>query len=90
MTGPRAPFKTAEIAALHPGPPVLKLNMGINIDKAELKETIREVLREELLSLAVSLTPYVSKAEMDEMENTFSENDLSEGEFVDGSAWLGN
>ena len=62
----------------------------MNIDKTELKETIREVLREELLSLAVSLTPYVSNAEMDEIEGALSENDLSDGEFVDGSAWLGN
>ncbi len=64
--------------------------MSINIDKTELKETIREVLREELISLAASLTPYVSKAEMDEIEGALSENDLSDGEFVDGSAWLGN
>ena len=64
--------------------------MGINIDKTELKETIREVLREELISLAASLTPYVSKAEMGEIEGTLKENDLSDGEFVDGSAWLGN
>jgi hypothetical protein len=63
--------------------------MSINIDKTELKETIREVIREELISLAVSLTPYVSKTEMDEIESTLSENDLSDGEFVDGSAWLG-
>ena len=64
--------------------------MSINIDKTELKETIREVIREELLSLAASLTPYVSKIEMDEIEGSLSENDLSDGEFVDGSAWLGN
>ncbi len=64
--------------------------MSINIDKTELKETIREVIREEFLSLAVSLTPYVSKAEMDEIEGALSENELSDGEFVDGSAWLGN
>ncbi len=64
--------------------------MSINIDKDELKETIREVLREELLTLAVSLTPYVSNAEMDDIDAALSENDLSDGEFVDGSAWLGN
>lgn len=52
--------------------------MGIGIDKSELKEAIREVLREELLSLAISLTPYVSDTEMQEIEKTFTEDDFQE------------
>ena len=64
--------------------------MSINIDKAELKETIREVLREELLNLAASMAPYVSEAEMKDIEAAFSKKDFAEEEFVDGSAWLGS
>ncbi len=64
--------------------------MGIEIDKTELKEAIREVLREELLTLAISLAPYVSEIEMKGIEGVLSSKDFSEDEFVDGSAWLGN
>lgn len=64
--------------------------MDIKIDKAELKEAIREVLREELLNLAASLAPHVSEAEMKDIEAAFPEEAFSEGGFTDGSAWLGN
>ncbi len=63
--------------------------MGFEIDKSELKETLREVIREELLKLEISLTPYASREEAEEIENTFEEDDFKDGEFVDGKEWLG-
>jgi hypothetical protein len=63
--------------------------MNIEIDKTELKETIREVLREELLNLAITLTPYVSDAEMQDIEKTFKKADFEDEEFIDGTKWLG-
>ncbi len=63
--------------------------MNITIEKEELKDLIREVLREELLNLAMNLTPYVSDEEMVDIEKRVSEEDFKEGEFVDGSEWLG-
>jgi hypothetical protein len=63
--------------------------MGIEIDKTELKEAVREVIREELLKLEVSLTPFVSDEEMKIIEKTFTDDDFREGEFVDGKEWLG-
>lgn len=63
--------------------------MKIEIDKAELKDAIREVVREELLNLAASLTPFVPEDEMKEIERTLKPDDLEDGEFVDGTKWLG-
>ena len=63
--------------------------MGIEIDKAELKEAVREVIREELLKLEVSLTPFVSDEEMTIIKKAFTDDDFREGEFEDGKEWLG-
>lgn len=63
--------------------------MSIDIGKDELKEVIREVIREELAGLAVSLTPFVSDTEMNDIEKTFSADDFKDGEFTDATAWLG-
>ena len=63
--------------------------MGIAVDKAELAEIVREIVKEELLKLTIKLTPYVSNEEMQEIEKTLSDDDLSDSNFVDGMKWLG-
>lgn len=47
------------------------------------------MLREELLKLTIKRTPYVSNEEMQEIEKTLSDDDLSDNDFVDGMKWLG-
>lgn len=61
----------------------------ITIEKTELKELIREVIREELLKLAISLTPYVSKQEMEDIEKALTDEDLSDADYEDMTAWIG-
>lgn len=63
--------------------------MGTPIEKEELKEAIREVLREELTSISLSLTPYASDEEMQEIHKIFGPEDFAGGEFVDGLKCLG-
>ena len=63
--------------------------MGTQIEKDELKQAIREVLREELANISLSLTPYVSDDEMKGINKAFGPEDFAEGEFVDGKKWLG-
>lgn len=63
--------------------------MSITVDKTELAEIVREIVKEELLKLTIKLTPYVSNEEMQEIEKTLSDDDLSDSDFVDGMKWLG-
>ena len=63
--------------------------MSITVDKTELVEIVREIIKEELLKLTIKLTPYVSNEEMQEIEKTLSDDDLSDSDFVDGMKWLG-
>jgi len=63
--------------------------MSITVDKTELAEIVREIVKEELLKLTIKLTPYVSNEEMQEIEKTLSDDDLSDSDFVDGLKWLG-
>jgi len=53
-----------------------------------VKESIRDVLREERLSLYEVLIPYVSKKEMREIEERYgSPSDYDEKEFIDLTNW---
>lgn len=63
--------------------------MNITVDKTELVEIIREIIKEELLKLTIKLTPYVSTEEMQEIDKSLSEKDLSDNDFVPGVKWLG-
>ncbi len=54
-----------------------------------IKESIREVLQEERLSLFLALIPIVSTKEMQEIENKFpSPENYNTDEFVDMTAWV--
>jgi hypothetical protein len=59
------------------------------IFKALIKESMREVLREERLMLCKILMPYVDDAEQAELETEFgSPADYQEDEVVDMTAWV--
>ena len=59
--------------------------------KMLIKETMREVLREERLMLCKILMPYVDDAEQAELEAAFgSPADYHEDEAIDMTAWVLN
>jgi hypothetical protein len=63
--------------------------MEIKELKALIKESIREVLREERLLLCKSLVPYISNEEQVEIEAEFgSPSDYKAEEFVDMTHWV--
>ena len=63
--------------------------MEIQELKALIKESMREVLREERLMLCKILMPYVDDAEQAELEAEFgSPSDYAEEETVDMTIWV--
>jgi hypothetical protein len=57
--------------------------------KALIKESVREVLREERLSLIQTLIPDVTAKEMKEISEKFgSPDNYNEDDFVDMTDWL--
>jgi hypothetical protein len=57
--------------------------------KELIKESIREVLREERLSLIQALIPTVSEQEMKEISEKFgSPDNYNQSEFIDMTNWL--
>ncbi len=57
--------------------------------KEIIKESIREVLKEERLSLYEILIPYVTKKELNEIRKKFgSPEKYDEDDFVDMTAWI--
>lgn len=63
--------------------------MEIQELKALIKESMREVLREERLMLCKILIPYVDDAEQAELEAEFgSPADYQENETIDMTAWV--
>ncbi len=65
--------------------------MEIQELKALIKESMREVLREERLMLCKVLMPYVDDTEQAELEAAFgSPADYQDDETVDMTAWVKN
>jgi hypothetical protein len=63
--------------------------MEIQELKALIKESMREVLREERLLLCKILMPYVDDAEQTELEAEFGlPGDYDEAEAIDMTAWV--
>lgn len=63
--------------------------MEIQELKALIKESMREVLREERLMFCKILTPYIDDAEQAELEAEFgSPTDYTEEETVDMTNWV--
>jgi hypothetical protein len=63
--------------------------MEIQELKALIKESVREVLREERLLLSQTLIPYVSEKEQKELDEMFgSPSDYEDEESVDMTDWV--
>ena len=56
--------------------------------KALIKESVREVMREEWFKFFDLLTPYVDNEEQAEIEASFSPDDHPETDFVDITNWF--
>jgi len=66
--------------------------MILTADETRFRELIREVIREEFISLSINLTPYVSQNEMKEINHTHSDEDFDDKttDFIDMTQWLGH
>ncbi|MBE9011529.1 hypothetical protein IQ250_15070 [Pseudanabaenaceae cyanobacterium LEGE 13415] len=65
--------------------------MEIQELKALIKESVREVIREERLNLCQALIPYVSDEEQQEIEAEFgSPDDDEDDEWIDMTEWVKN
>jgi hypothetical protein len=64
--------------------------LDVNLLKALIKESIREVLREEWFTMFQIFIPYVDAEEQSEIEESLgsSPKDLVEEEFVDVTDWV--
>ncbi|MFB2880230.1 hypothetical protein [Floridanema aerugineum] len=63
--------------------------MEIQELKALIKESVREVLREERLLLCQALIPYISDEEQEELNEMFgSPSDYEDEELVDMTDWV--
>jgi hypothetical protein len=56
--------------------------------KALIKESLREVLREERLNLCKLLMPYVSDEEQAEIDASLGSPDTDDDEYVDLTHWV--
>ncbi|MHA1887514.1 MAG: hypothetical protein ACTSX0_05785 [Promethearchaeota archaeon] len=59
--------------------------------KEILKESVREVIKEERMTLYEIMIPYVSDKELNEIHKKYgSPSDYDEGDFVDMTEWIRN
>jgi hypothetical protein len=58
--------------------------------KTLIKDSVREVMREEWFKFFELLTPYVDNQEQAEIEANFSPDHYSDGDFVDITDWFGD
>ncbi|MEM9216340.1 MAG: hypothetical protein AAGD25_18580 [Cyanobacteria bacterium P01_F01_bin.150] len=56
--------------------------------KALIKESVREVMREEWFKFFELLTPYIDDDEQAEIEAQFSPEDHSDDDFIDVTEWF--
>ena len=64
--------------------------MEIQELKAIIKESIREVLREERMLLCQILIPYVSDEEQEELDEMFGSPSDYEDDFINMTDWVRN
>ncbi|MDN5358931.1 MAG: hypothetical protein PWP76_774 [Candidatus Diapherotrites archaeon] len=62
--------------------------MGESITVDEIRQVVREVVRDELTKLYLALTPEVSEEEMREIRKLLREKDEGKEE-TEGLSWLG-
>ena len=58
--------------------------------KALIKESVREVMREEWFKFFQLLMPYVDDEEQTDIEASFSPSDYEDGDFIDVTHWFGD
>jgi hypothetical protein len=58
--------------------------------KALIKESVREVMREEWFKFFEMLTPYVDDEEQADIEANFSPSDYDDKDFIDVTDWFDN
>ncbi|MGB3308144.1 MAG: hypothetical protein WBG32_18440 [Nodosilinea sp.] len=58
--------------------------------KALIKESVREVMREEWFKFFEMLTPYVDDEEQADIEANFSPRDYEDTDFIDVTGWFGD
>jgi len=58
--------------------------------KALIKESVREVMREEWFKFFEMLTPYVDDEEQADIEASFSPSDYKDKDFIDVTGWFGD
>lgn len=58
--------------------------------KALIKESVREVMREEWFKFFEMLTPYVDDEEQADIEANFSPSDHNDKDFIDVTDWFDN
>ncbi|MGG6241537.1 hypothetical protein ACQ4N7_23165 [Nodosilinea sp. AN01ver1] len=58
--------------------------------KALIKESVREVMREEWFKFFQMLMPYVDDDEQSDIEASFSPEDYNDEDFVDVTDWFGD
>lgn len=58
--------------------------------KALIKESVREVMREEWFKFFEMLTPHVDDEEQADIEANFSPSDYDDEDFIDVTDWFGD
>ncbi|MGB3495939.1 MAG: hypothetical protein WBA57_24635 [Elainellaceae cyanobacterium] len=64
------------------------LSLDAQALKSLIKESVREVMREEWFKFFDMLTPYVNDEEQAEIEASFSPTEHPDSEFVDITDWF--
>ncbi len=63
--------------------------LNVQMLKAIIKESVREVMREEWFKFFELLIPYVTDSEQADIEATFNPENYSDSDFVDITSWFG-
>ena len=64
-------------------------SIDVQVLKSLIKDSVREVMREEWFKFFELLTPYVDDEEQAEIEATFSPTESSDADFIDNTNWFG-
>jgi len=84
--------RLSTLPAVKPYPPDLSMEPTLSLDaealKTLIKESVREVMREEWFKFFEMLLPFVDDEEQAEIEASFSPADHAEENFVDITDWF--
>jgi hypothetical protein len=84
--------RLSTLPAVEPYTPDLSMEPTLSLDaealKTLIKESVREVMREEWFKFFEMLLPFVDDEEQAEIETSFSPADHAEEDFVDITDWF--